>query len=209
MASDIEYHIFIAGKAEDFLSQKINSLVMPHMLNGAEVFEEVSNVKIVDFQLIVEEQIEDILNNMFEGGYEGLMLREPHVLYDFKRSDALLKIKESTVIDENEQEVFSDCYVYSIEYRDDFPVIENGTIVFKKFLNKVWVLQEDGTECKVGSGYDLKFREYYTKHPEELLNQVVEIRHQKYGNKGRMRFPKFHRIRYDIEWAGPEPYEEV
>ena len=202
-AFDIEYHVFIAGNGTDFFKQKSDSMVIP----DPEVFLESDKVVLVDTKLISEEDIEYELDIMFMTGYEGIMLRDPDNLYDFKRSDALLKLKESLA--EQSQEEISDCYVLNIEYRDDFPVIEYGAIHYKRFLNKIWVLQEDGIECKVGSGFDIKFREHYTANPDELLDKVVEIKHQGYGNKGSMRFPRLHRVRYDIEWSGPEPYEEV
>ena len=202
-ATDIEYHIFIAGNGPNFFKQDSKGMLIP----SSEAFNNMDKIVLVDTKLISEEEIEYELDLMFEAGYEGMMLRDPDKLYEFKRSDALLKIKES--LHEQSQEEISDCFVMDIEYRDDFPVIENGAIHYKRFLNKIWVLQMNGVMTKVGSGYDLKFREHYTLHPEELIGCVVEIKHQGYGNKGSMRFPRLHRVRYDIEWSGPEPYEEI
>jgi hypothetical protein len=59
-------------------------------------------------------------------------------------------------------------------------------------------MQENGVECKVGSGFDLEFRRIYTENPKELLGKTVEVKHQQWGNNGRMRFPRLYRVREDL-----------
>ena len=127
------------------------------------------------------------------------MLRDPDILYDYKRSDAILKLKES--LDRGEVgETFADCTV--VDYLiDDFPVIEDGQMVIKRLITKLWVRQHTYNDkiCKVGSGYDLKFRYHCSKDPENLIvGKIVEIKFQDYGSKGLMRFPRLHRVREDL-----------
>lgn len=199
-APDIEYHIFIAGNQEDFWKQSSASMSIA-------CFQQEGKVVAVDSKLVPAEEIPAALEDAFAAGYEGIMLRDPDNLYAFKRSDALLKLKESE--NKDSQETVSDCYVLWVEYKDDFPVIVDGCITYERLINKLHVLQDDNIECTVGSKMTLDFRRQCTANPELILGQVVEIKHQGYGTNGRMRFPRLERVRYDLTWSGPEPYEEV
>lgn len=188
----LDYYIFMCGRVFDFLTQKYTTEFELPSLDY-----ETTNVKVLEQKLISDDDIETELEKAFELGYEGLMLRDPDKLYDFKRSDALLKIKESPSA--KSQETISDCLVLDIEI-DDFPVIENESLIYKKLLTKLIVEQKDGTICKVGSGFSLDFREYYTLNQDELNGSVIEVKHQGYGSHGKMRFPRFHRLRVDLDW---------
>ena len=193
---EMEYHIFVAGDAYKFLAGKEPNHVSPIFLPLNNIW---THLKFVDIQVISSEQIEEKLLEAFELGYEGIMLRDPNNLYDYKRSNALLKLKKKLTEDQEDKgEIISDCVVESIEYNDAFPVIINGQITTKRLLNRIWVVQEDGTRCKVGSGYTLEFREKYTGNPQDLIGKVVEIKHQEWGANGRMRFPRLHRVREDL-----------
>lgn len=193
---DMEYHIFVAGEANKFLAGKEPNHVSPIFLP---LNEGLPHIKILDIEIIRTGQIEEKLLEAFELGYEGIMLRDPKKLYDYKRSNALLKLKRKITEDDNEQgEIISDCVVESIEYNDKFPVVVDGTITVKRLLNRIWVIQPDGIRCKVGSGYSIEFREKYTERPQDLIGKVVEVKHQEWGANGRMRFPRLWRVREDL-----------
>jgi ATP-dependent DNA ligase len=192
-APQIEYHVFVVGDAEKFKACDGSDHVH---VPGSET-KSPKDVKFVEQSIISNSLIYKTLEEAFSLGYEGIMLRDLDKLYDYKRSNALLKLKEIEDDDES-MEIISDCIVIDIEYKDDFPVIEDGKITFKRLLHKIWVQQEDGIECKVGSGFDIKFREMYTESPWDLLGGKVEIKHQRWGKNGRMRFPRLHRYRADL-----------
>lgn len=200
-AEGIEYHTFVCGQAEDFLNKRDNMI----MTMGNE---ETEWIKVVDQDIIYTKDIYDRLERSFDLGYEGIMLRDPERLYDFKRSDAIIKVKKGLDAGSSE-EIVSDCVVTAVVV-DDFPVVVEATmkpgdkledaeirkvLETKILIVKLWVLQQDGTPCKVGSGFDLAFR---YKDPDELIGKVVEIRHQKWGKNGRMRFPRLERVREDL-----------
>ncbi len=193
---EIEYHVFVSGDAEKFLGGKdpnhvevIESIVDP----------DVTHIKGTSLGMIQLAEVAEKVEEAFDQGYEGVMLRDPDNLYDYKRSNALLKLKRSLLEEASEQiETISDCIVTRIEYKDDFPIIEDGEIHTERLLNKVWVLQENGIESKVGSGYSLDFRRKYTEKPWELIGMKVEIKHQGWGANGRMRFGRLWRIREDL-----------
>ncbi len=190
---DMEYHIFIGGDAEDFLNG--TGLTNYKVLGGGDCGPHTPHLFCVNEGIIVRDQVEEKLEEAFAAGYEGIMLRDLAKPYDYKRSDAILKLKQS--LDADEGEIISDCVVESIE-TDDFPVIVDGKMTIEHLLVRLWVIQPDGTRCKVGSGFDLNFRRYYTEHPEELIDKVVEIKHQMWGERGRMRFPRLYRVREDL-----------
>jgi DNA ligase-1 len=192
---DMEYHLFVAGDAKKFLSGEDPN----HVKVIDNISEPVTHIIGTSLGLIQLNEIVDKVEESFEQGYEGIMLRDPHNLYDYKRSNALLKLKRSLVEEVSEQsETISDCVVTRIEYKDAFPYIENGKLYTERLLNKIWVLQKNGIEGKVGSGYSLDFRRKYTDSPWELIGMPVEIKHQGWGANGRMRFARLWRIRKDL-----------
>jgi ATP-dependent DNA ligase len=191
-AEEIEYHVFVVGQAEDFLSGKNEKNMIPV---GGNSNPNASMIHFVNQGWCKPEEVEEKLEEAFAAGYEGIMLRDPDKPYDYKRSDALLKLKKG--LNDNQGEIITDCVVDEIVY-DDFPVIEDGAMHIERLLVKIWVKQPDGIRCKVGSGFDLDFRRFYTKFPEKLIGKVTEIIHQEWGSNGRMRFPRLHRVREDL-----------
>lgn len=190
-APSIEYHCFIAGKAEDFLNCKNPDKMV--VLNDDGVYE--SDIKFTSLGLINAEEIYVLLEKAFEGGYEGIMLRDPNKLYDYKRSTALLKVKESLFQDE--EVITSDCVVTDVEL-NEVPVIENGQMFFEVMAVRFTVRQPNGIKCNVGSGIKLHQKRYYRDHPEEIIEVTVEVKHQGWGNNGKMRFPRLEKIRLDL-----------
>ena len=192
-AKEIEYHVFMTGHAEDFLAQKLENF------NAAEGWGcSLDNIKCVQQYYITNDLVYETLEKYFEEGYEGIMLRKPGHNYDFKRSDNLLKLKEGKD-SKTSEETTSDALVLDI-VKSAFPIIENGEMHYEDLLTKLIVLQQDGVQCSVGSGYDLPFRRTYTEAPENLIGKVIEVKHQGKGKQGRMRFPRFYRMREDLEW---------
>lgn len=192
---DMEYHLFVAGDVNNFLSGKDPN----HVKVMDNKSESVTHIIGTSLGLIQSNEIVDRVEEAFEQGYEGIMLRDPNNLYDYKRSNSLLKLKRSLIEEVSEQsETISDCTVTKIEYKDAFPYIEDGKLYSERLLNKIWVLQENGIEGKVGSGYTLEFRRKYTDNPWELIGMPVEIKHQGWGANGRMRFARLWRIRKDL-----------
>jgi len=192
-AYGIDYNVFVMGYKDDFLTQSNSGMVVA----TKEITANMKYMTALEQHLIEDNEIYDELDKAFADGYEGVMLRDPDKLYDFKRSDALLKVKEA--LDSGEGEQYADCTVVDYLF-DDFPVIEDGVMITKTLLTKLWVRQHTYNDkiCKVGSGYGLKFRYYYTEHIDELIGKIVEIKFQEYGSKGLMRFPRLYKIREDL-----------
>lgn len=198
-APEIEYHVFVAGQAEKFLAGEDPNHVT--ILKADSFFGEgvAPDICYVGGELIREEEIQAKLESAFEQGYEGIMLRNPDQLYDYKRSHALLKLKRSLTDIGQGEEIISDCKIIDIEC-GDFPVIDTNTGVmsYENLILRFFVEQENGVTCKVGSGFTLDFRHTYTLRINDLIGKTAEIKHQKWGSNGRMRFPRLHRVREDL-----------
>lgn len=192
-ADEIEYHCFVAGHAGDFLAGKSPNKMAPL---GDEGEDYNSDIRFTSLGIISNTEIYERLEEAFAKGYEGIMLRDPNNLYDYKRSNCLIKLKQGKN-DSSSETVVSDCRVVGVEV-DKFPVIEDGQMFYEELVVRLLVLQKDGLLCKVGSGFDLNFRRFYKEHPEEIADRGVEIEHQGWGKNGRMRFPRLKRIRLDL-----------
>ncbi len=197
-ATSIEFRVFICGDKDDFLSCNHNANSFEVVTQACLHIKDAPKVVEAKQWLISEEQIMPELEKAFELGYEGLMLRDPEHLYEMKRSDALLKLKESET--DNSQEEVSDVLV-TIIITSEFPVHINKTLVYVELLTRLLVEQKDGTVCKVGSGFSLDFRREVTENPDIIVGKVIEAKHQGYGSKGKMRFPRLYRIREDLVWG--------
>lgn len=199
---DVEYHVFVVGNAEAFLRQYHATKHITVFMDSCSKLAD--HIVFVGNKLIDSSAIESELESAFEQGYEGIMLRNPACLYDYKRSNNLLKLKSK--IDDSFGEEVSDCVVIGLEYNDAFPVIEDGIVKYKRLINRMIVLQENGVECKVGSGFDLSFR--HTTN-DTIIGKIVEVQHQGYGTNDRMRFPRYKRTREDLYRKSHDRYTET
>ncbi len=96
-----------------------------------------------------------------EGGYEGVMIKDPHAMYECKRTHSWLKAKPF------------------IEVTLKVASVEEGTGRNKGRLGAILVEGvDDGNEYRLncGSGFsDIQREEYWTKR-KDLVGQLVEIR---------------------------------
>lgn len=193
-AEELEYHVFVEGSRDGFFNQdasKMTALIYSLGTNPYQLHDHVFAVAAGTVNSV--EEMNERLEEAFELGYEGIMLRDAVVPYDFKRSDALIKVKQF----EQAGEIISDAIIREVRI-DDFPVIEDGKMHYESLLTRLEVEQEDGIMCGVGSGFDLEFRRTHTKDPDALIGKTIEVKHQYWGKNGRMRFPRLYRIREDL-----------
>ena len=57
--------------------------------------------------------------------------------------------------------------------------------------------QENGKQCKCGSGFSDADREYIWHNQSEFIGQVIEVKYQEKTNHDILRFPIFMRYRND------------
>ena len=130
-------------------------------------------------------------------GYEGIILRSADEWYDYKRSDLILKVKTS---DTTGTEIVVDCYVEDIEY-GDFVVREDGEEKIEWLPVRLLVTLIDDYQrgiMKIGSGFSLDQRRAWKEDEPLIVDKTIEAICQGFGSKGKMRFPRLHRIREDL-----------
>jgi len=158
------------------------------------------NVTIVGQELVDlstlggQARFRQINQDAVEGGYEGIMIKDPHAVYECKRSVAWLKLKPY------------------IEVSLTVVAVEEGT---GRNVGKLGALicegEDDGKHIKVnvGSGFSDSNRDSYWLARQQVVGQVVEVRadattkSQDSETTWSLRFPRFLRFR------GFEPGEKL
>jgi DNA ligase-1 len=154
--------------------------------------ESMPNVTIVGQELVDlnsfvgQARFKQINQDAIEGGYEGIMIKDPEAVYECKRSVAWLKLKPY------------------IEVSLTVIAVEEGT---GRNEGKLGALicegEDDGKRIKVnvGSGFTDLHRDTYWTSRSELVGQVVEVRadaatkSQDSEETWSLRFPRFLRFR--------------
>ncbi len=129
-------------------------------------------VRAVQTQFInVEQDIEKMLGEYLEMGYEGQILRVPNSPYEGKRSKNLIKHKE-----------FQD---------EEFVIvnIEEGLGNWEGYAKSVEIRLEDGTTQNSGVRGNQEFMEQLLKDKEQYIGTEVTVRYQNKTADGKLRFP--------------------
>jgi DNA ligase-1 len=151
--------------------------------------------ELVDLNSFVgQARFKQINQDAVDGGYEGIMIKDPEAVYECKRSVAWLKLKPFIEV--------------SLKVVD----VEEGT---GRNVGKLGALicegEDDGKRIKVnvGSGFTDLHRDTYWTARTELVGQIVEVRadaatkSQDSEETWSLRFPRFLRFR------GFEPGEKL
>ena len=160
----------------------------------------IPNVTIVGQELVDlstpggQARFRQINQDAVEGGYEGIMIKDPHAVYECKRSVAWLKLKPY------------------IEVSLTVVAVEEGT---GRNVGKLGALicegEDDGKRIRVnvGSGFSDIHRDTYWQERDKVVGQIVEVRadaatkSQDSEETWSLRFPRFLRFR------GFEPGEKL
>lgn len=160
-------------------SSKFEFHIFDHVLQYKDFRQryDVLNMCIYDFQLLnlVEhvqmetfDDIWPILDEVSAKGEEGLIVKAWAEGYEFKRTNAWCKLKKF--------------------YTEDLPVVgwERGEGKYKDVLG-VLIVNRNGVEVKVGSGFSDKERKLFmTETPT-----MIEVKYQEVTKDGSLRFPIF------------------
>ena len=147
----------------------------------------ITNLKLVEHKPVsTMDEIRQIEREYIENGFEGVMLNPDIPYYRGEKSNKMLKFKTMKSMD---------CVVLGV-YEG-----ENGK-KFEGTLGGVIVRQENGIECKVGSGFNeikgsWKERDAIWRNPDVIIGRTIEVKYQEIGSEGRMRFPVIMRFRDD------------
>lgn len=154
------------------------------------VFLQLVNVSVLGQELVDlqsakgQERFKEINKFAIAGGYEGIMIKDPHAPYECKRSVAWLKLKPF------------------IEVSLEVTNVEEGTGRNQGRLGAlVCTGVDDGRSIgvNVGSGFTDSDRDDFWAYRDELINQIVEVRAdaitQNQDGTYSLRFPRFLRFR--------------
>jgi len=131
-----------------------------------------------DYTVTSIEQVTKCYEQMLKDGFEGAVLKRANAEYPFKRSADWLKWKPW--------------------YSEDLPIV--GWVIgegkHSGRLGKFFV-DYKGVKVGVGGGYNDEQRENYWAGKEQMLGNIIEVKHWGITPDGSLRFPQFLRERSD------------
>jgi hypothetical protein len=141
-----------------------------------------------------ETELRQFYNECLTEGYEGVMLKRLDTPYQWKRTDAILKMKPVAT----EEGVIVGWHLS--------PEKTKRAGQFGGFH----VLTKNGVVTKVGGGYtDVQKKQIQAEGPDTYIGRIAEVEHQPpFTNDGKLRFPVFSRFRdpSDVDPAVLEAY---
>jgi DNA ligase-1 len=189
-ADDAVLHLFDIIPLSDFkkgfsnLSQSERSSMLTNWFEG--VKEKMPNVEILDHELVDlgtdsgKAQFKEINQRAIQGGYEGIMIKEPAAPYECKRTVNWLKLKPF------------------IEVSLTVTAVEEGT---GRNVGKLGALVCEGVDdgklirTNVGSGLTDNDRVTYWDNADSIIGDIVEVRAdaitQNQDGSYSLRFPRF------------------
>lgn len=194
--NDAVLHLFDMIPLKDFLKGEYNKPQIERHKDLEEFYQRyeihmiLANVHVVGYELVDldtdegRQRFEELNQKALDGGYEGIMLKDPDDIYKCKRSYGWLKQKPYIEV--------------TLEILD----VEEGT---KKNVGKLGAFvcggEDSGKQIRVnvGGGYSDKQREEFWKYREECRGQLVEVRAdaitQNQDGTYSLRFPRFRHFR--------------
>lgn len=184
---DFRFHVFDLLTYQEFMSASSVSTLSERLTRLSQIDQALfkGKVAIVEQELMVDKSTFDKWNQRVkEGGWEGLMLRAD-VGYKGKRSKDLLKVKP---FEDGEWRVHQ-------LLEGEKHVLVNGIATKVKMLAAV-MINVDGVDVKVGSGFSDAERVDFLANPQKILNKLITVQYQeKIVDSGSLRFPTFKAVR--------------
>jgi DNA ligase 1 len=130
------------------------------------------SIKLVHADLVNnKDEVNTLMAEYLEKGYEGQMIRIDDIPYEHKRSNSLLKNKE---FDDAEFKIVN---------------IVEGVGNWAGMAKSVEILLEDGTTQSSGMRGSFDFAKEIIENREKLLDTTVTVRYQGKTSDGKLRFP--------------------
>ena len=186
---ELEYVIFDTMSNVEFEQKKCERKYgarRSSLENLPEVFKRLglTNIRIVPFfyRGYNHEKIWEYLDYAEANDMEGVIVNLD-TPYEFKRTKSLIKVK-----------AYKDCSLKCIAIN----IADKGK--YKNILGSITCKYKDWT-VDVGSGFNEEQRYYFTQHPEEIIDKIIEIKYKeptknKSGQES-LQFPVFMGIRFD------------
>jgi len=179
------YNIFDAVKREEWEARKtvpygkrresLEKLFVEHKIKNSVL---VKSVKMKRNPTAAD--LFELRDEMIKLGYEGAMIKDCESEYIFKRSDAILKLKDFKDADGTITGTFE------------------GRGKYKRMLGGI-IASFDGVETRIGSGFSDEQRVALWNKRDSLIGKMIEAQYQEKTPDGALRFPVFIRFRIDKE----------
>jgi DNA ligase-1 len=188
----LEFVLFDIVPMEDYYKQSNNEPYERRLAKLKTLVKENDFIRLVPVYGVTTDvnEVSRILSEVTDQDEEGLMLNLASGVYRFgKRSSELLKVK-----------AMQTCDIKCVGIRQ-------GDGKYANTLGKIVCLYK-GYPLKIGSGLTDEQRDYFWKHPEEIVSHIVEIQYFEESKNEQgglsLRFPVFKQVRYD---KNEESYE--
>lgn len=186
--SKIRFNVFACGsdnfKTTEDMQKAIEDFINDN--NKHKLFNTLDFVQAVKIDNNAE-KIKDLARQFVEQGYEGIMLRNPDVYYDFKRSNNLIKFKFFSEMDLTIVGMVAGEGKYSNTM---------GNIICEGYSDGGKIIK---TEC--GSGFSDEDRDYFWKNKDTFVGKLAEIKYQEISQNSdgnfSLRFPIYRRLKMD------------
>lgn len=169
----IEYHVFDTPNIKMPFSVRYDYL--KHTLTDF-----YPNVYVVEHQKVSSHSRINMLYKKYKSaGYEGAMVKTWDHLYRDGRNYDWMKIVD--------------------EIKQDLPCVGlyKGEGKYSDSLGGIFVRMPNGRTTKVGSGFSDNQREVYYNQPRKIIGRTCEILFKERTKSGRLRHPRFGRVRTD------------
>lgn len=172
----IQYHVFDMVRPGNFC-RRIDSVAL--------LLQSCPNVVIVPTCMANDhEGIKSWYNQFMLDGYEGAMVRNIEVEYEFKRTHNLLKYK--TFMD-------AEFRCVGVERGADEAHSVDGK--YHNTLGKIVLETADGKQFRCGSGFTDEQRDYYWASPYAIVHKEITVKFFELTEDGVPRFPIFMGVR--------------
>lgn len=193
-SDDAILHLFDFIKLEDFLKGSWDkpqlyrsNLVKYWVIENKDVLKHVQTLEWEDVDFDTQEGVDRMseLNTLaIDGGYEGIMIKDPDAPYECKRSNAWLKMKPFIEVT---------LQVRGIEIGTGRNAGRLGAFVCKG------IDDDKEIEVNVGSGFSDKQRDEFFEYRDDIIGKMVEVRAdavtQNQDGTYSLRFPRFKTFR--------------
>jgi ATP-dependent DNA ligase len=158
-----------------------NTEDMVKLFQNSSIFEGLNYIKPINYFKIENNSdiIMDKTRELVNQGYEGLMLRSPKIVYEWKRSDALLKSK---LLNETEAELIVTGYEFGksgTKYENMIgSLILEGTVINPTFTDGKVKEGIFNVKCNVGTGFSDIERAEIFKNIQEYIGKEIVINYQ-------------------------------
>lgn len=210
-ADSLRYFIFDCIPKADFMRGQCSMSLKDRISKLNEFVDNNSRiVRIPQFKINSEDDLNNQLEDSIKAGYEGLIIKDRNSGYEGKRKLSWLKVKKFYTEDFRIVKTVPGTGKYSVKPTleackkavIDLELQVTAEDIFSQvssFLGAFVIQTGENKECNVGSGFSDSQRIYFSflDQTEGLSGRLCEVTFQEKTKDFSLRFPTFHRLRID------------